>query len=43
MCRVVADALKLGETVDPEYYAASTIYFSDVVGFTGMAALSPTD
>ena len=31
----MADALKVGKSVDPEYYSAATIYFSDVVGYTG--------
>ena len=35
LCRVVADVLKIGKSVDPEYYSAATIYFSDVVGYTG--------
>lgn len=38
--RSVADALKLGHTVDPENYASATVAFSDIVGFTGMAAMS---
>ena len=25
----------MGKSVDPEYYSAATIYFSDVVGYTG--------
>ena len=40
LCRVVADALKIGKSVDPEYYSAATIYFSDVVGYTGSQSVS---
>jgi class 3 adenylate cyclase len=36
----VAEALKLGQTVDPENYSSVTILFSDIVGFTPMAASS---
>jgi class 3 adenylate cyclase len=36
----VAEALKLGQTVDPENYSSVTISFSDIVGFTAMAASS---
>ena len=40
LCRVVADALKVGKSVDPEYYSAATIYFSDVVGYTGKQSVT---
>ncbi|XP_055479239.1 guanylate cyclase D [Psammomys obesus] len=36
----VAHALKMGTTVEPEYFNQATIYFSDIVGFTTIAALS---
>uniref|UniRef100_A0A8B9JLB8 Guanylate cyclase n=1 Tax=Astyanax mexicanus TaxID=7994 RepID=A0A8B9JLB8_ASTMX len=36
----VAEALKLGTTVEPEYYECVTIYFSDIVGFTTISANS---
>lgn len=34
----VAEKLKLGLAVDPEEFAEVTIYFSDIVGFTSIAA-----
>uniref|UniRef100_A0A8D0SY21 Guanylate cyclase domain-containing protein n=1 Tax=Sus scrofa TaxID=9823 RepID=A0A8D0SY21_PIG len=36
----VAEALKKGAPVEPEYFDQVTIYFSDVVGFTIISALS---
>ncbi|XP_051534258.1 retinal guanylyl cyclase 2-like isoform X1 [Myxocyprinus asiaticus] len=36
----VAEALKLGSTVEPEYFDGVTLYFSDIVGFTTISANS---
>ncbi|KAL0892719.1 hypothetical protein ABMA27_014436 [Loxostege sticticalis] len=36
--RTVAEALKRGERVQAESFECVTIYFSDIVGFTGLAA-----
>lgn len=38
--RVVADALKSGVAVAPETYDEVSIYFSDIVGFTTISAMS---
>ena len=39
-CRSVADELKSGRAVKPEAYSGVTIFFSDIVGFTSLAAES---
>uniref|UniRef100_A0A8C6T8Y5 Guanylate cyclase n=1 Tax=Neogobius melanostomus TaxID=47308 RepID=A0A8C6T8Y5_9GOBI len=36
----VAQSLKKGKKVEPEHYSDSTLYFSDIVGFTTISALS---
>ncbi|XP_047441737.1 retinal guanylyl cyclase 2-like [Mugil cephalus] len=36
----VAQSLKKGKPVQPEHYSDSTLYFSDIVGFTTISALS---
>ncbi|OWA54019.1 Atrial natriuretic peptide receptor 1 [Hypsibius exemplaris] len=36
----IADALKRGDTVSAEHFEATTIYFSDIVGFTKISARS---
>nr|XP_060623139.1 retinal guanylyl cyclase 2-like [Anolis sagrei ordinatus] len=36
----VAETLKMGGTVEPEYFDEVTIYFSDIIGFTAISALS---
>lgn len=37
---VVAEKLKIGDTVAPELYDAATIYFSDIVHFTDLSSES---
>ncbi|XP_036693993.1 retinal guanylyl cyclase 1 isoform X1 [Balaenoptera musculus] len=36
----VAEALKMGTPVEPEYFEEVTLYFSDIVGFTTISAMS---
>nr|XP_056719612.1 retinal guanylyl cyclase 1 [Euleptes europaea] len=36
----VAEALKTGAPVEPEYFEEVTLYFSDIVGFTTISAMS---
>ena len=38
--RSVAERLKRGHEVQPESYASVTVFFSDIVGFTSLAASS---
>ncbi len=37
-CRSVAEQLKAGKPLQAELFENVTIYFSDVVGFTGLSA-----
>ena len=36
----IADRLSKGVAVEPEYYDSSTVFFSDIVGFTSIASAS---
>lgn len=38
--RYIADQLMAGKSVEPQSYSVVTIFFSDIVGFTSMCAVS---
>lgn len=38
--RYIADQLMAGKSVEPQSYSLVTIFFSDIVGFTSMCAVS---
>ncbi|KAI6230744.1 Guanylate cyclase [Aphelenchoides fujianensis] len=40
MPKAAADALKVGQSVNPELYTEATVFFSDIVGFTILASKS---
>ena len=40
LSRIVAESLKIGTAVKAETFSEVTIYFSDIVGFTTISALS---
>ncbi|KAI6230046.1 Guanylate cyclase [Aphelenchoides fujianensis] len=40
MPKAAADALKVGQSVNPELYETATVFFSDIVGFTILASKS---
>lgn len=38
ICRSVADDLKKGKPIEAEHFDETTVYFSDIVGFTTICA-----
>lgn len=39
-CRYITDQLMAGKSVEPQSYNLVTVFFSDIVGFTSMCAVS---
>ena len=40
LCRYIAEQLKQGKQVRPENFESVTVYFSDLVEFTALSAIS---
>lgn len=40
LCRYIAEQLMAGKSVEPQSYSVASIFFSDIVGFTSMCAVS---